>query len=83
MVNVCYSSCQGYLKFHNICKIEGHPIFQLLGRPDHGIRVCMPRLSRLDAPGALHHLMIRGIERRTIFKDNKDRDNFNVGSKTT
>jgi REP element-mobilizing transposase RayT len=36
----------------------------------------MPRLARLDAPGALHHLMIRGIERRTIFKDNKDRDNF-------
>ncbi|OEU78140.1 MAG: hypothetical protein BA865_07295 [Desulfobacterales bacterium S5133MH4] len=24
----------------------------------------MPRSSRLDAPGVLHHIMIRGIERR-------------------
>lgn len=36
----------------------------------------MPRLARLDAPGVLHHVIIRGIERRNIFKDNKDRDNF-------
>jgi len=36
----------------------------------------MPRLARLDALGALHHIIIRGIERRKIFRDNKDRDNF-------
>jgi len=36
----------------------------------------MPRLARLDAPGVLHHIMIRGIEYRKIFKDNKDKDNF-------
>ena len=36
----------------------------------------MPRLARLDAPGVVHHIMIRGIERRSKFKDNKDRDNF-------
>jgi len=36
----------------------------------------MPRLARLDAPGVLHHVIIRGIERRDIFKDNKDRDNL-------
>lgn len=36
----------------------------------------MPRLARLDAPGILHHVIIRGIERRKIFKDNKDRDNL-------
>ena len=36
----------------------------------------MPRQSRIDTPGALHHIMIRGIERKHIFKDNKDRDNF-------
>ena len=36
----------------------------------------MPRLARLDAPGVLHHVMIRGIERRNIFNDNKDRDNL-------
>jgi REP element-mobilizing transposase RayT len=36
----------------------------------------MPRKSRIDAPGALHHVIARGIERRDIFKDNRDRDNF-------
>ena len=36
----------------------------------------MPRQSRIDAPGALHHVMIRGIERREIFRDDKDRENF-------
>jgi putative transposase len=38
--------------------------------------VIMPRNARLDAPGVLHHVMIRGIERRKIFRDNKDRDNL-------
>ena len=33
----------------------------------------MPRLARLDAPGVIHHVIIRGIERRMIFRDNKDR----------
>jgi len=36
----------------------------------------MPRLARLDSPGVIHHVMIRGIERKNIFRDNKDRDNF-------
>ncbi len=36
----------------------------------------MPRLSRIDAPGALHHIIIRGIERQAIFKDRIDRANF-------
>ena len=36
----------------------------------------MPRQSRIDAPGALHHVMIRGIERTAIFRDDKDRDSF-------
>lgn len=36
----------------------------------------MPRLARLDAPGVLHHIIIRGIEGRNIFKDNNDRDNL-------
>ena len=33
----------------------------------------MPRLARLDAPGVIHHVIIRGIERRKIFRDNKYR----------
>ena len=36
----------------------------------------MPRQSRIDAPGALHHVIIRGIERKKIFKDDTDRNNF-------
>jgi REP element-mobilizing transposase RayT len=36
----------------------------------------MPRQARLDAPGVLQHIMARGIERRKIFWDNKDRSSF-------
>ena len=36
----------------------------------------MPRGSRIDALGALHHIICRGIERQTIFQDDYDRDNF-------
>jgi putative transposase len=36
----------------------------------------MPRRARIDAPGALHHVIIRGIERGKIFRDDKDRDEF-------
>jgi REP-associated tyrosine transposase len=36
----------------------------------------MPRKARIDAPGALHHIIVRGIERRKIFKDDTDRNNF-------
>ena len=36
----------------------------------------MPRTARLDAPGVLHHVMIRGIERRNIFRNNKDREDL-------
>ena len=36
----------------------------------------MPRQSRIDAPGALQHVIVRGIERRNIFRDDQDRYNF-------
>jgi REP element-mobilizing transposase RayT len=36
----------------------------------------MPRQSRIDAPGALYHLIIRGIEQKAIFKDDADRYEF-------
>ncbi len=39
-------------------------------------RVFMPRSSILDAPGALHHIIARGIGRRKIFNDHFDRDVF-------
>ena len=36
----------------------------------------MPRGPRLDAPGTLHHVIVRGIERRKIVDDDKDREDF-------
>lgn len=36
----------------------------------------MPREPRLDAPGALHHVMGRGIERINIFRTAADRQDF-------
>lgn len=32
----------------------------------------MPKKSRIDAPDALHHVMVRGIDRQNIFDDQKD-----------
>jgi hypothetical protein len=34
----------------------------------------MPRQAGLDAPGALHHVMIRGIEGTAIFRNGEDRE---------
>ena len=36
----------------------------------------MQRQARLDAPGTLHHIMVRGIERKNIVDDDKDRKEF-------
>jgi len=36
----------------------------------------MPRGPRLDYPGAIHHVIVRGIERRRIFRRDRDRDHF-------
>ncbi len=36
----------------------------------------MPRQARLDAPGILHHVMVRGIEGCPIFLDDRDRQGF-------
>lgn len=36
----------------------------------------MPRRARLDAPGTLHHVIIRGIEKRRIVDDRWDRQDF-------
>lgn len=36
----------------------------------------MPRQARLDAPGVLHHVMVRGLERQLIFREDVDRADF-------
>ncbi len=32
--------------------------------------------TRIDPPGALHHVIVRGIEGRKIFRSDYDRQNF-------
>jgi len=36
----------------------------------------MPRRARLDATGALHHIMVRGIDKANIFRDAEDKARF-------
>jgi REP element-mobilizing transposase RayT len=36
----------------------------------------MPLKARIDAPGALHHIIVRRIEHRRIFSNDEDRDDF-------
>lgn len=36
----------------------------------------MPRKARLDVPGALHHIMVRGINKANIFDDEEDKARF-------
>jgi len=36
----------------------------------------MPRQARLDAPGTLHHVIMRGIESGKVVGDREDRENF-------
>ena len=38
--------------------------------------IIMPRKARIDAPGALHHIICRGIARQKIFYTDADRINF-------
>ncbi|MEW5746831.1 MAG: transposase [Nitrospirota bacterium] len=47
----------------------------------------MPRQARLDFPGTLHHVICRGIEKKAIVSDDRDRDYFierfgNLAAKT-
>jgi len=36
----------------------------------------MPRQASLYAPGALHHIMVRGINKSAIFTDDQDKIRF-------
>ena len=45
-------------------------------KPRRPKRSILPREARLDAPGTLHHVMIRGIEGADIFYTDEDRKDF-------
>jgi len=36
----------------------------------------MPRKARIDYPDGVYHLIVRGIERKRIFRDDQDRNGF-------
>jgi hypothetical protein len=36
----------------------------------------MPRKSRIDTAGAIHHVKLRGIERGAVFRGDSDRDHL-------
>ena len=36
----------------------------------------MPRQRRLDVAGVIHHVIVRGLERRVLFQDDADRNEF-------
>ena len=44
--------------------------------PYASLPATMPRQARLDAPWTLHHVMVRGIERTLIVRDEADRADF-------
>ena len=52
------------------------PTWRVLARPPHSAR--LPRVAKHcgQAPGTLHHVIVRGIEKKEIVTDNTDRKNF-------
>jgi len=42
----------------------------------------MPRKARIDAPGALHHVIVRGIEGRKIFRSDYGKSPQTVNAKS-
>jgi putative transposase len=46
------------------------------GLPSLWIARSAPRQARLDVPGALHHVMVRGINKSAIFQDDQDKALF-------
>ena len=36
----------------------------------------MPRQAPIDTPGALHHIIVKGIARKKVFEDSADRNFF-------
>jgi REP element-mobilizing transposase RayT len=59
--------------FMGRCGLSGNE----LTRPEIFLRInVMPRQARLDIPGALHHIMVRGINKTNIFDDDEDKAKF-------
>jgi putative transposase len=46
---------------------------QIFDRPNGPGESRVPRRPRIDFPGAFHHVIVRGVDRRDIFRDDEDR----------
>jgi len=55
-------------------KTEALHVWPLLASRMPDKRWRMPRGPRLDIPGALHHVIVRGIDRQNIFLSDADRN---------
>ena len=58
--------CESLGDVGHFCKLALHNISKNI----------MPRSARIDMPGELYHVIVRGIERRDIFLDDEDRLSF-------
>jgi hypothetical protein len=68
------------IRIGQLIRLDSHQLdYSLVGCSDAPVLMCcirkeivprinhIPRRARIDAPGALHHVICRGIERRKIF----------------
>ncbi len=58
-------------------------MLQLAASEEGRLQGAMPRAGRLDVPGVVQHILSRGIERRNIFRDDTDREEFLAGLRGT
>ncbi|MDO9566448.1 MAG: hypothetical protein Q7J15_06890 [Candidatus Desulfaltia sp.] len=65
-----------FIKFFSLGRKRGTLVYKLTGYLNYDGLHATPIKKRIDAPGALHHIVARGIERKRIFTNGVDRDNF-------
>ncbi len=64
------------VKMHKTLKEGGGAVVSFSASNLSAIQICMPRKAIIDTACALHHIILRGIERRKIFWDDAVRDSF-------
>ena len=70
------NSCQAIFSFLYLSKKRNVvEKYHFIRAWDFHKKTLCPGQARLDAPGTLHHVMIRGIDCLQIFRDDQDREN--------
>lgn len=61
----------------SIRRLGGRPLYLSIFTVDLAYLIfCVPRQARIDASGAVHHIISRGIERERILRNDQDSDAF-------